>query len=215
MDDTTGKRLRELREARKMSQEDVAKLIGVGRTTYLKYESDENRPVRKIRELTSLFNVTADYLLCNETQPAFPKPSSALKNNIFPVPGGNLIPLVGTVRAGEAIYAEQNIEDYIEVDSRYRNCFSLRVTGDSMKPKLLDGDIVIIRPDVDTSETDMSLVSINDDEATVKYVQRVNGCIFLIAENRDVYNPHFYSEQDIIERNIHILGKVVSLQRNF
>ena len=62
----TGQRLKALREERGMSQADVAKSIGVGRTTYLKYENGENRPVRKLNELAKLFNVSFDYLLANE-----------------------------------------------------------------------------------------------------------------------------------------------------
>ncbi|WP_314047332.1 helix-turn-helix transcriptional regulator [Selenomonas noxia] len=61
----TGKRLRELREAKGLSQEEVAKAIGVGRVTYLKYENGENRPVRKLKELSSFFKVSIDYLLGN------------------------------------------------------------------------------------------------------------------------------------------------------
>ena len=60
---TTGRRLRELREAKQLSQSDVAKLIGVGRTTYLKYETGENKPVRKLNELANFFNVSIDYIL--------------------------------------------------------------------------------------------------------------------------------------------------------
>lgn len=63
----TGKRLRELREARGLSQEEVAKAIGVGRVTYLKYENGENRPVRKLKELSSFFKVSIDYLLGNDS----------------------------------------------------------------------------------------------------------------------------------------------------
>ena len=63
---TTGIRLKSLREMRGWSQEDVAKRIGVGRTTYLKYETGENRPVRKLNELARLFDVSYDYLLDNE-----------------------------------------------------------------------------------------------------------------------------------------------------
>ena len=63
----TGERLRELREAKGLSQEEVAKAIGVGRVTYLKYENGENRPVRKLKELSSFFNVSIDYLLGNES----------------------------------------------------------------------------------------------------------------------------------------------------
>lgn len=50
-----GERLRSLREQRGQSQEEIAKLIGVGRTTYLKYESGENKPTRKLRELATLY----------------------------------------------------------------------------------------------------------------------------------------------------------------
>lgn len=66
----TGKRLKALREAREWSQADVASQIGVGRTTYLKYENGENKPVRKLNELANLFNVSIDYLLGNEKQSA-------------------------------------------------------------------------------------------------------------------------------------------------
>lgn len=66
---TTGQRLRALREQRGQSQEDIAKLIGVGRTTYLKYESDENKPTRKLKELSDLFNVTSDYIMCLSDNP--------------------------------------------------------------------------------------------------------------------------------------------------
>lgn len=62
-DATIGKRLKTLRIRRGYSQDDVAKLLGIGRTTYLKYESGENKPSRKLKELAALFGVTTDYLL--------------------------------------------------------------------------------------------------------------------------------------------------------
>ena len=64
----TGKRLKALREAREWSQADVTNLIGVRRTTYLKYENGENKPVRKLNELANFFYVSIDYLLGNEKQ---------------------------------------------------------------------------------------------------------------------------------------------------
>ena len=65
----TGKRLRTLRLDKGLSQDEVAKIIGVGRTTYSKYESGDNKPVRKLKELSELFNVSTDYLLGNEKEP--------------------------------------------------------------------------------------------------------------------------------------------------
>ena len=65
----TSERLQALRKARGYSQQDVANLIGVGRTTYLKYENGDNKPTRKINELARLFQVSTDYLLGNTDSP--------------------------------------------------------------------------------------------------------------------------------------------------
>lgn len=62
----TGERLRQLRENKQLSQGEVAKLIGVARPTYVLYETGKSRPVRKIKELCALFNVTSDYILGND-----------------------------------------------------------------------------------------------------------------------------------------------------
>ena len=67
---TIGERLKALRKERGYSPEDVAKMLGIGRTTYLKYESGENKPSRKLKELASLFGVTTDYLLGRDDAPA-------------------------------------------------------------------------------------------------------------------------------------------------
>ena len=68
----TSERLQALRKARGYSQQDVANLIGVGRTTYLKYENGDNKPTRKINDLARLFQVSTDYLLGNTGSPVAP-----------------------------------------------------------------------------------------------------------------------------------------------
>ena len=82
----TGKRLRNLREERGLSQEDVAKAIGVGRVTYLKYENGENRPVRKLKELSAFFNVSIDYLLGNDTPAQSEAPTHRDMNDLPALP---------------------------------------------------------------------------------------------------------------------------------
>lgn len=74
---TTGFRLKQLRETRGWSQADVAKRIGVGRTTYLKYETGAGKPVRKLHELAKLFNVSYDYLLGNDAASKASEPELA------------------------------------------------------------------------------------------------------------------------------------------
>ena len=59
----TAYRLRTLRQLHQLSQEDVAKYLGVTRTAYNKYESGNIKPIRKLNELADLFHVSTDYLL--------------------------------------------------------------------------------------------------------------------------------------------------------
>jgi len=69
---TTGERLRHLRENRNLSQAEVADAIHVERTTYAKYESNVNKPSRKLNELAAFFGVSADYILCRTDNPIIP-----------------------------------------------------------------------------------------------------------------------------------------------
>lgn len=59
----TAKRLRELREKKQVSQDDVSKFLGVERTTYTSYESGRSRPVRVLNKLAEYYSVSVDYLL--------------------------------------------------------------------------------------------------------------------------------------------------------
>ena len=62
----TSKRLRKLREEMSLSQGELAKKLGISRTAYVKYETGESKPMRKLQELSDLFNVSIDYLLGND-----------------------------------------------------------------------------------------------------------------------------------------------------
>lgn len=59
-------RLRCLRIKAGYSQQDMADKLNIGRTTYVKYETGDSKPLRKLAEIASIFNVSVDYLLGNE-----------------------------------------------------------------------------------------------------------------------------------------------------
>ena len=69
----TALRLRMLRKEKKMSQQQVADVLGITRTAYNKYESGVITPSRKLRELMDLFGVSADYLLGRDAEGQFRK----------------------------------------------------------------------------------------------------------------------------------------------
>ena len=210
----TSIRLQELRKARGYSQQDVASLIGVGRTTYLKYENGDNRPTRKLNELARLFNVSTDYLLGLTDTPTEsltqPLSQSLSKER------GVRIPVLGRVVAGIPIEAIEEVIDWEEIPQRLAasgKFFALRVCGHSMEPGILEGDIVIVRQQEDVDNYDTAIVLVNGDEATVKRVKKQKEGITLIATNTSVYEPHFYSNQEIHDLPVKILGKVVEMRR--
>lgn len=65
--DTTGERLKQLRKTNGLSQEYIAKYLGVQKSSVSQYESNlVLPPTQNILKLAKLFNVTTDFLLCYE-----------------------------------------------------------------------------------------------------------------------------------------------------
>lgn len=121
------------------------------------------------------------------------------------------LPLVGQVRAGAPILAEECVEDVYPFSSEFigtnDDCFMLTVKGDSMKDAgILEGDILIVRQQ-QTAENGEIIVAMIDDEATVKRYFREENRIRLQPENDD-YEP-------IYTTTCQILGKVVGLFRRY
>lgn len=196
-----GKRLCALRVEKNVTQEEVAKIMGVSRPAYVRWETASNRPKNKIPELAQYFGVTTDYLLYGKDAP-----------QIEPQMKGNKIPLLGSVAAGIPIEAIQYIEDYEEIPAALgdpREFFALRVKGESMEPKISDGDIIIVHKQEDVDSGQISVVQVNGDEATVKIVKKSSSGITLIGLNVDVYPPHFYTSEEVANKPVRIVGKVV------
>jgi repressor LexA len=126
--------------------------------------------------------------------------------------GGVKIPLIGTVTAGQPIFAYENYEDYYNFpvgEFKGDNLFMLRVSGTSMiDAGIMDGDKIIVRKQ-ETAENGEIVVALVEDSATVKRFYKRDGHIVLHPENESlsdmIYN---YGE-------VAILGKVVGLMRNF
>jgi len=119
------------------------------------------------------------------------------------------IPLIGTVAAGEPIFAQENYEDFFSVPTNMfgsEDLFMLNVKGDSMiNIGMFNGDKIIVRKQ-ETAENGEIVVALVDDSATVKrYFKRGNKFI-LHPENDDM--------EDFVFDEISILGKVVVLIRN-
>ena len=120
------------------------------------------------------------------------------------------LPLVGQVRAGAPIFAEECVEDVYPFPADFighDDCFMLVVQGDSMKNAgILEGDQLIVRRQ-ETAENGEIIVALIGEEATVKRYFHEADTIRLQPEN-DEYEP-------IYTRDCQILGKVIGLYRRY
>lgn len=131
---------------------------------------------------------------------------------------GIRIPVLGSVIAGQPAYAAENIIGWEEVTakmSKQGKLFALKVRGESMVPEFKEGDIVIVKEQPDVESGEIAVVLINGDEGTLKKVKKTTDGIFLYAFNPAVYEPHFYSNADIENLPVRIVGKVIENRREW
>ena len=136
----------------------------------------------------------------------------------YPAGRGVRSPVLGRVVAGIPIEAVEEILDYEEITPELAatgEFFALKIRGHSMEPRMMEGDVVIVRKQEDVESGDVAIVLVNGNEATVKRVKKQEEGITLIATNTSVYEPHFYSNKEIKNLSVQILGKVVELRGKF
>lgn len=120
------------------------------------------------------------------------------------------VPLVGRIAAGSPILAEEDIEEIYPLPTELVGddpVFMLRVRGDSMIDiGIFDRDFVVVRRQPTARDGQLVAALVNDEEATVKRLQRLDGRVVLKAENPD-YPPMVFSD------GVEILGVVVAVLR--
>ncbi len=208
-----GERIRAERLRNKLTQEDVARALNTTKQPIYKYEQGivENIPPDKMERMAQLFGVTPAYLACWDTAAEEVTEETAQQNAYV------RIPVYGSVAAGYPITAVTDIDDWEEIDQSLAatgEFAALRIRGDSMEPKISNGDVVIVRLQPTAETGDIAIVIINGEEATCKRIKRTPQGIMLISNN-PAYEPMFYSNREIRELPVRVWGKVVELRAKF
>ena len=203
---SVGDRIREKRESLGMSQEELAKKLGYkSRSSINKIETDErNLTQSKIKSIADALLTTPSYIM------GWDEPKEEIPSNFRPMPEMRQIPRVGRIACGEPITAEENIEGYDETPAGWHADFSLLCVGDSMSPKIEDGDIVAIRCQPQVNNGEIAAVRIGD-EATLKMVFLHQDYIELRPVN-PTYPSIIHRLEEMEE--IRIEGKAVGLCRD-
>ncbi len=188
----------------------LAYRLGVDRSTISNYLNDRYKPKNELTiKIAEVLDVSPAWLhgLDGENASVTAPKKSPIN-----------IPVLGYVAAGVPIEAITDILDYEEISpdmlkdgSEY---FALKIKGQSMEPRIYDGDVVIVRvqPDVDSGQ--IAIVCVNGDNATCKKIIKQIGGILLQPLN-PTYETVFYTNEQIAQVPITILGRVVELRGKF
>ena len=195
--------IKKIRKDKGFSQDYIAEQLGYkSYTTIQKWESGVSEPsLQKLHDLANLLGVDVDTLVSDST----------------PKTKGVRIPVLGKVAAGVPIEAIEDVIDYEEIPesmSRSADYFGLQIRGDSMEPKISDGDVVIVRKQDDAESGNIVIATVNGDEATCKKIKKTESGLMLISTNPD-YEPFIYSWEDVKRLPVRILGRVVELRAKF
>ena len=186
------------------TRNDMCDALGVKYTTFTDWVKGNSYPrIDKIELMANYFGITKADLVEE-------------RNNIPQVhKKGVTINIYGRVAAGIPIEMIEDIVDTEEISedmAKTGEYFGLIIKGNSMVPNICDGDIVIIRCQEDAENGDTVIATVNGNDATCKRLRKYKDGIELIANNPS-YDPIYFSNQDVIEKPVKILGKVVELRR--
>lgn len=199
-----GKNIKTRRATLGLTLEEVAKIVGVSRQTIQRYESGviASIPSDRIEKLAQALSTTPAFIMFgNKVAP--------------PHKAGVRIPVLGRVAAGIPIEAIEDVEDWEEIpESMAKNgeYFALKIKGKSMEPRIIEGDVVIVKKQSYINSGDVAIVLVNGDDATIKQVTKSETGITLIGWNPLVFPPQVYSNDQIKNLPIQILGKVVEIR---
>ena len=201
MTNVIGQRIKTIRNDLKLTQAETAKRAKISRTYFADVERGRYNPsLETLNDIAAALETTVESII-----------SDGEKNSFK-------VPVFGSVSAGNPLIAMEDIIEWEELPKKWENqgvFYGLRVKGASMEPRISEGDVVIVKKQNDVNNGELAIVLINGDEATFKKVQKGPDGITLIAFNPTVYPPHFYTNNDIKNLPVQIIGKVIEARLKF
>lgn len=199
--------LRDFRKAKGLTQKELAKMIGMSQTNYSYYETNGYLPDSEtLIKLAKIYGVTLDKLLGLETYATsnelinyavIGSVKAGYNGEVLEIPTGESVPVPRAFLKG------YRADDFMV----------LRVQGNSMHPKILDGDLVMIHRQSSVDSGSIACILINDNEATIKTVRYENGKDYLELIPANPEYPVKRIEGESLEHCM-VLGQVVKLLRD-
>ena len=208
-------RLRKAMDLRGLKQVDLVTRTNLPKSSISQYLSGVREPKQKaIYLLSEVLAVEPGWLM------GYDVPMEAKRRPISaqPVMDSCRIPLLGRVAAGKPLFDEGNVIGEVLVDPKLvageSDLYALKVRGDSMSPKILDGDTLIVREQSTADDGEIVIVTVNGDEGTCKKLKRYPDALALVSIN-PLYEPIMYTWEEVEQLPVRIVGKVLQSRHDF
>ncbi|MGN5762734.1 LexA family protein [Acinetobacter calcoaceticus] len=209
--ETLGIRLKQLRKDRKLTQQQLADKVGVSKTSIIYWEKDENIPKHdSLVALAGSLGCSIQYLINGSEKDKINKECQNVKEIKT-----HMAPVLSWVQAGtftnvQAVDMSQ-VQEWLPLPEECTNCFYLKVQGISNQPDFLEGDYILVDPDVyynDMQSGDMVVVRRFEDATFKKLVIETDNTRYLQA-----LNPEFKPNIIPLDEHCHFVGQVIDCMR--
>lgn len=203
-------RLRQIMFFKKISQTELVEKTGLQKSNVSRYFTGKTKPNGKaLTKIASVLGVDPSWLVGEGpdlTTGELAKMSFEHSISTEPLPFAlekrNRVNVIGDVAAGVPIPAQEDIVGTVLTD---KDVFALRIKGDSMSPRIMDGDVVLVDQNISPEDGDV-VIALVGDEATCKILKKTHGNVTLVPFNA-AYPPFVYTGDEA--RDLRVLGVVV------
>lgn len=188
---------------------DICNSTGISQSTLSQYRSGYSKPKDdRLRLIASVLDVNPAWLMGLDVPMNL---SEKGKNPTIVSHSVARIPVLGYVAAGIPIEEIEDIVDWEEIPAEWlrggKKYFGLVLRGDSMEPRMYDGDVVIVQKQDDAESGEYVIAAVNGDHATCKRLMKYRDSIALVSLNSK-YNPMIFTNEEVQEKPVTILGVV-------
>lgn len=195
-------KIKALMDASGISAYKLSKELGLSRSVFSEWKSGKSKPkYETVQLIADYFDVPISYFYDGEMDKLRAEHEFWSTKLVYDVAAGQ-----GRVN-GE--YAAEHVSSGASDEYSF-----IRIHGDSMLPHLMDGDMVKVHHQTETSPTDFTVIKVDGETATIKYVEVTETGIWLRASNKEVFEDTFYTVKDVLSLPVTIIGKAVELTRS-
>lgn len=205
------KNLIRLLQEHNKTQKEVAEAINVSPQTFNTWVKGIALPrMGKVQLLADYFHILKSDLIERKISDDDNIKKSSLSKAVQ-------IKVLGRVAAGIPLEAIEDVIDTEEIPqslAKTGEFFGLQIHGDSMEPRMCEGDVVIVRQQDDAESGDIVIAMVNGHDATCKRLMKYTGGISLLSFN-PLYEPMVFSNEEIETKPVRIIGKVVENRQKY